>query len=136
MMKSTVFLLIIITFQAAFAGDKMNTTLEWYRGNCQSAKIDFYKKVEDKKPNKTVAITDKSKIDQIVSLLGKIPTSGEKMIKISATASHMVLTLSCDGTEYEIKFYNDRIKTPDTSFLSSADKEELELVKLLKSLKP
>lgn len=114
----------------------MKPTREWYRGNCQSAKIDFYKKAEDKKPHKTKAISDREKIDQITNLLLKIPTSGDMMIKMAATASYMVLTLSCDGRDFEIKFYNHRIKTPDTSFLSSANKDELELVKLLKSLKP
>ena len=66
------------------------------------------------------------------TLLDRLPTTGDIMVKMSEDASLIELTLLCQDSAYVIQFYNDRIKTPATSFFSEELPAERTLIDFLK----
>jgi len=110
----------------------MTTKPGWYHGICDSATVEFFKQAADKRPNKTVNISDSAKVSQITSLLNKIPVSGDEMIKMGPTARYFKLILNCEGSTRVVEFFEDRIKTPSTGFLPKGNADENTLVQLLK----
>jgi hypothetical protein len=124
---------LIVARHAKGQEANMKEELFWYRGNCRSAQVEFYRAASDRTPRRTKTISDPRKIEEITGLLDRLPVAGEEMIKMGPTASHIKLKLSCETSDYEIHIYADKLRTPDTSFFSGHKPEELALISLLKA---
>jgi hypothetical protein len=124
---------LLVAHRANGQVSNMKKEMFWYRGNCRSAEVEFYRAASDYAAQRTKKISDPKKIEEITSLLDRLPVVGDIMIKLGPTASHIKLILNCDTSDYEIHFYADKLRTPDTSFFSDHKPEELALISLLKA---
>ena len=105
---------------------------------CDKITLNYYKKMSDSRDGvqpKSKEITDKVTLEKILLLLNNLPDKGEEMIKMGdVPILNVVLTVDKGETIY-FTYFQDMIKTPDTSFYSGPKpKEEKALYDLLKSI--
>lgn len=104
--------------------------------HCEKITLRYYKKMSDLRDGvapKTKVINDKSTIEKILLLVNKLPDKGEIMMKLGDVPMLQVI-LNTDKTENVFfSFYNQSIKTPDTSFYSNHPPAEKILFELFKS---
>jgi hypothetical protein len=97
--------------------------------------VERYTKMSDKRDEVPGAsqreISDKTKIAEIVGLLNQLPDEGDMMVKMGDVALVKVSFVypGIDGVYFE--FYNNRIKTPATSFYGNESDVEKKLFSLL-----
>ena len=101
---------------------------------CSRIIIAYFKKLSDPEPSKTAEVTCEETIQNILDLLSRLPGTGDMMIKMG-DVEYIHVTLYIDeGEDIEFEYFEDMIKTEDTSFYSESPEEEKELYILLKSL--
>jgi len=82
---------------------------------------------------KTVEITDLEQINQVLSLLKKIPKKGDMMVKMGPSTV-LKVTIFDDEEIGHFLYFDSVIKTLDTSFMSKPPAEQEQLHNLLVSL--
>jgi len=105
---------------------------------CDKITLDYYKKMSDSRDGvkpKSKEITDKVILEKILLLLNKLPDKGDHMIKMGDVPILNVILTVDKGEKIYFTYFQDMIKTPDTSFYySPGPKEEKVLFDLLKSI--
>lgn len=116
----------------------MNYVETFKVGKCDKLALSYYKKMSDKrdgiKPSMSVEITDKGILEKIISLLNKLPDKGDMMIKMGDVSTLEAVLTTGKGENFYFTYYQNSIKTTDTSFYSTPPLEEKMLYELLMSL--
>ncbi len=111
--------------------------LETFRiGGCDKAVVSRRRKMSDRKPAAAREVTDRAALDEIISLLGRLPEKGEEMIKMGDVETVDAVLHSESREIGNFTFYAGRLKAPDTAFYSDPHPEEAQLLALLRSLLP
>ena len=100
---------------------------------CTLIKIELFEKANHNTPAKTVEIGDMTTIVKIQNIMDKLPTDGEVMISMIAVDVIRV-TMFSNIRDMYFEYYNNRLKTPGTSYYAGEIPEEKELLMLLKGL--
>ena len=110
--------------------------LVWFENTeCSDLNITKYKSNTNDTVIAQITISDKDIIQQIISLIQKIPPQGDKMKSFGPDAKKISLAFTCTNKPSQIiEIYNDKIKTPSTGFLSTADAAETQLIDLTNAL--
>ncbi|MBU1077207.1 MAG: hypothetical protein KKH98_07940 [Spirochaetes bacterium] len=121
---------------SAVKGGSMNYIETFKIPACEKIVLESYKKMSDSRDGKAPKvreITDKDVLKKILALMNELPDKGEEMIKMGdVPIINVVLFIGHDKAVY-FTFYQDMVKTPDTSFYSEAPAQEKELYDLLVS---
>ena len=111
--------------------------LETFRiDGCEMAVISRRRRMSDREPAAVRKVTDRAALDEIVSLLGRLPQTGEEMIKMGDVETVDTVLHSKSREIGNFTFYAGRLKAPDTAFYSRTPAEEAQLLALLRSLLP
>jgi len=135
--RGVAFLLVLLACASAKSGHagswetkKMypKEDLEWYLGpKCESMEIAQFVRMGDSKPAKVKSVDDEKLIQKVLSLLDQLPSEGTEFIKWGHDVGVLCLTLTCGSRSNSIRFFDGRIKTPATSFISGNPPAEHEI---------
>lgn len=101
---------------------------------CEKAVVSRRRKMSDREPAAVREVTDRAALDEIVSMLGRLPEKGEEMIKMGDVETVDTVLHSKSREIGNFTFYAGRLKAPDTAFYSHAPAEEAQLLALLRSV--
>jgi len=89
--------------------------------------IEYYNKMSDQRDSISAQskyeITDSGKIDEFMNLASKLADQGDIMIKMGDVPVLNVILFYPDKKMY-FTFYQNKVKTPDTSFYADSPEEE------------
>lgn len=109
--------------------------LAWFKNpHCERIEIREFKRISNAEPSRTSVVTDRKTIDQVIRAIQALPVAGEIMVSFAASASYTRLDFKCSGQVDTVEFYNDKIKTPDTSFFVADQKFERPVFLLVEML--
>jgi hypothetical protein len=99
---------------------------DWFNGkNCAGLEIRKYKSISDHQLVKSVKLSDRDAIQNMIARIEKIPADGQMMKSFGDDAEFTEMAFACDaGKNQTIEIYNGRFKTPSTGF--NTGKSELE----------
>ena len=120
---------MILLTTTAFSAEKNNMkNLKWFEKiGCEKLQITEYKSAANKKKINELTITDVEYIRTFQARINQLPAAGDKMVKMGPDADYLVLEFACGEKVETIEFYNNTIKTPDTSFFSRDPRPDKEV---------
>ncbi|MDB5259772.1 MAG: hypothetical protein JWN37_3 [Candidatus Nomurabacteria bacterium] len=82
---------------------------------------------KEDKPKGCYELTNSEDIDTFFKLLNQIPTEGQMFVSFTSEVPLIAIDIFYeDGKKGEVEFYEERVKTPATSFLAEDNSEEIE----------
>ena len=136
MQKITQFLFVAISvFYFSVQAEELKKN-QWFNNkNCNELSIYKHKSISDDRVLVSTAIKEKSAIDEIIKRIEALPAEGDKYISFGKNAKRTVLKFSCADSDLKnIEIINSKFKTPATSFISSKNKNEQDLVRDIEAL--
>ncbi|MCB9977993.1 MAG: hypothetical protein H6862_00075 [Rhodospirillales bacterium] len=105
----------------------------WYTCDpCEGITIEKYDHASDPKPAKQVKLTLQEAIGEILGALERIPPKGDMFISFTPAVEYVRMTIHGSDHFDVVEFYDGRIKTPDTTFLTRGNEDEAALFALVK----
>ncbi len=98
---------------------------KWFESStCEKMKVIEYKSASDKSILREIVFEDADYTGSFKIQISQLPATGEMMIKMGPDAKKLVIEFTCGAKTELVEFFNERIKTPDTSFYSKANHHE------------
>lgn len=102
--------------------------LKWFQKiGCEKLQIIEYKSAANKKIVKELTITDVEYIRSFQIMINQLPAVGDMMVKMGPDADYLALEFACGDKVETVEFYNNTVKTPDTSFYSRDPRPDKEV---------
>ena len=109
--------------------------LTWFKNsNFESLEIKDFEHASDKKPTRSLLVTDPNKIKQVFEMIEALPVEGEMMISFSDDIALRTLNFKKGDQNETIEFYGKSIKTPATSFYMGRGQYEEKVYAFVDSL--
>lgn len=104
---------------------KLKDQLKWFQTfGADELVINNHPSPSEKKPSKTLKITDKEYIRSLQVSINQLRKSGDIMVDMGENAAMLQLEFIAGGKKEVIEFYDGRVKTPATSFFDSSYKDD------------